>query len=52
MKVPSKVLPFCRKYLLGREGLVGSQDSEGYTGSSVATDRVSLAEQIKAEEPD
>jgi len=34
------------------EGLVSSQDPEGFTGDSVAIGRVSLAEQIKDEEPD
>jgi len=32
--------------------LVSSQNPEGYIGGSVASDRASLARQIKEEEPD
>jgi len=34
------------------EGLVSSQDPEGCTGGSVAIGKVSLAGQVKGEEPD
>jgi len=33
-------------------GLVGSNDPESYDGGSVATGRVSLAGQVKGDDPD